>query len=60
MLRLLYIGVSQVCTASIIRAMSDEFTVLMMEEVSTSETSVFFYETTQRYSLSQKAVILKL
>jgi hypothetical protein len=43
----MFTNVSEVLAASIIRAM-------MMEAVQTSETSVSFYQTTQRYSPEYK------
>jgi hypothetical protein len=44
-----FTDVSEVRTASIIREMNDEFINLMLEAVSTSETSVNVNVTTRRY-----------
>jgi hypothetical protein len=55
-----YTDVSEERPASIIRAMSETFIVLMMEVVSTSETSVFSNKTTLHGATSQKALIFML
>jgi hypothetical protein len=50
-----YTDVSEVRTASIIRAINPLINALIPEAVRTSETSVYFNETTR--AMSQKAVI---